>query len=154
MGRDRFAIATGVLIDKALLLDALVERIEDRQVQLSQAQGQAIGAVIELALGALGVPVTPSMRAVIADLLQQAGRGDVLAVSPAVGEPARADVRAAMLADERGLPAPAVDDDQGPAEVEVVEPAAILADDPEPEVVDAEVVEADPDLEIPRRRRP
>jgi hypothetical protein len=131
------AIATGVLIDKALLLDALVERIEDRQVQLSQAQGQAIGAVIELALGGLGVPVTPAVRAVVAGLLQQAGRGDVLAVSPAVAEPARADVRAAIMADERGLPAPAVDD-QEPDDV-VTESEPVEHDDVE--VVDAVVVD-------------
>jgi hypothetical protein len=138
------AIAVGVLMDKAILLDSIVQGIEDREVRLNAAAGQQLAALLELYHAALGIPVTPAARSALRELLTQAGRGGALSVSPATAELARADVRAAILA-ERGLPAPVNDDDKEPDAVDIVvtqpEPGPV-PDDVEvlDEVVDAEVV--------------
>jgi hypothetical protein len=148
------SIAAGILSDKAAQIDAVIAAIEDRQIRLADANGQQIVAVMELAFEAIGVPLSPSVRAVLRELLRQAGAGGPLSVSPAAAEPARADVRAAIASDlqeeERGLERrelqrlslPAAP----PAEPEELEE---LAPDErggqEPEVVDAEVVDTEPD---------
>lgn len=74
------------------MLNQLIADAEERQVQLADAYAEQIGAILEVFLDALNLNSAPA-RKVLRELLRQAGSGSPLAVSPALAEPAREDVR-------------------------------------------------------------
>ena len=92
------AVSIGVLIDKARLLDDILQESEERQGRLAEAQAQVVAALLEAFCEALGVDGAPSLRSVMRGLLEQASAGEIMVVSPADSEALRAEVRGRLLA--------------------------------------------------------
>jgi hypothetical protein len=119
------AIAAGVSIDKLEQLSRIVREVEDRQVRLSQTEGELVAAVIGQLLEAFGVHDLPVTARLVRGLLTQAASGATIVVAPTDSDEARRAVRqriaaelraeierelheriAPQIAETRGLPAP------------------------------------------------
>jgi len=152
------AVTVGVLVDKAAVIEAAVQRALESEARISVQQGALIAEMLHAFLEAIGAPRTLAVQRVMRSLLSQAAAGGVLVVSPADAQSAFAEVREVLARgirdevegelreqrDARALPAPRA------VSVDPVEPERPDAVDVESAsegreaIADAEVVEDEP----------
>ncbi len=164
---QRSMVSAGIAIDKLAQLEASVQRARESEGRLAETNAAQLVAVVELFFEAVGMPLSPSVRAVLRGLLEQAGAGATLSVSPADAQVAFADVRETIAAELRGeieqelrarvepdwqperLGLPAPSDEASEAEPgELAAPRTVVrtVTEAEPEIADAEVVEYDDEV--------
>src|SRR5207248_482399 len=96
LGAQRAMITAGIAADKTGQLSEAAERAEERAARLNEGQALKIAELLTAWCKALGIPLTASVSAVGRELLERAGREDVLVVSPVLAEPAAAEIRERM----------------------------------------------------------
>lgn len=90
------ALTMAIALDKSLVLEAAAVAASQREVTLTAAQARQIVAVLTAFLRAVGVVAGPAVRALLAELLRQAGQGDEFRVGETESFAARAEIRAAI----------------------------------------------------------
>lgn len=93
LGAQRAMIAAGIAADKTGVLEEAAGRAEERHVRITEETGRRIVALTQVFFESVGLPWTAASRGLLADLLRQAEGGEIVAASPAVAEPARAEIR-------------------------------------------------------------
>jgi transposase-like protein len=137
------SIAAGIMSDKAHQMYAIVQAFEERDHRLAEEDGRTIVGLLEVAFEALGVPLTPEVRALWRELLSRVAAGPPYAVSPDVCEPARKSIVeffARTFGIELGRP------ELPPGDYEAADPVDVEeADESEELVEDVEIVEPEPE---------
>jgi hypothetical protein len=89
------AITLGVLLDKAGTLELSAEQAEARSVRLSEPHGQLITTILLVFFEAVGLPLAEGSppRKLIAGMLRQAGRGEVISPDGSLAEQSRSWLR-------------------------------------------------------------